>query len=234
MLRELLAEADIFSQGYRPQALADLGFSPQEAARINPGIVYVSLSAYGHVGPWAEPPRFRLAGADRDRLQSCRRAGRRRRRPEGIAGADARSRHRLSDGVRRHDGEGAPVARRRQLACPRVAGADRAMAVESRPRRRRSQDRGFEGRGDPALLSKRCHRASARCRRSAIRRSYRKRRHSGRGRRCRSAVTRRNGRRAIDAPAFRVQLFRSRKAWPDCRPGSSCAWRRPAPRPRAG
>ena len=57
-LKALLAEADIFSQGYRPQALARLGFSPEEAARINPGIVYVSLSAYGHVGPWAERRGF--------------------------------------------------------------------------------------------------------------------------------------------------------------------------------
>ena len=52
-MKALLAETDIFSQGYRPHALAALGFSPEEAARINPGIVYVSLSAYGHVGPWA-------------------------------------------------------------------------------------------------------------------------------------------------------------------------------------
>jgi hypothetical protein len=57
-LRGLLAEADIFSQGYRPQALADLGFSPQEAARVNPGIIFVSLSAYGHVGPWASRRGF--------------------------------------------------------------------------------------------------------------------------------------------------------------------------------
>jgi crotonobetainyl-CoA:carnitine CoA-transferase CaiB-like acyl-CoA transferase len=53
-LRELLAQADIFSQGYRPRAIAALGFSPEDAARINPGIVYVSLSAYGHAGPWGE------------------------------------------------------------------------------------------------------------------------------------------------------------------------------------
>jgi len=52
-LRRLLAEADIFSQGYRPRAIGALGFSAEEAAEINPGIVYVSLSAYGHVGPWA-------------------------------------------------------------------------------------------------------------------------------------------------------------------------------------
>ena len=57
-LRDLLAQADIFSQGYRPRALGSLGFSPQDAARINPGIVYVSLSAYGHAGPWAERRGF--------------------------------------------------------------------------------------------------------------------------------------------------------------------------------
>jgi crotonobetainyl-CoA:carnitine CoA-transferase CaiB-like acyl-CoA transferase len=57
-LRQLLATADIFSQGYRPRALAALGFSPQAAAELSPGIVYVSLSAYGHAGPWAERRGF--------------------------------------------------------------------------------------------------------------------------------------------------------------------------------
>src|SRR5450432_2923347 len=58
VLRGLLASADIFSQGYRPSAIASLGFSPEEAARINPGVVYVTLSAYGHAGPWAERRGF--------------------------------------------------------------------------------------------------------------------------------------------------------------------------------
>src|SRR3982075_1870553 len=58
VLRGLLAQADIFSQGYRPHAIAGLGFAPEEAAKINPGIVYVSLSAYGHAGPWAERRGF--------------------------------------------------------------------------------------------------------------------------------------------------------------------------------
>ena len=57
-LRDLLAQADIFSQGYRPRALAALGFAPQDAARLNPGIVYVTLSAYGHAGPWADRRGF--------------------------------------------------------------------------------------------------------------------------------------------------------------------------------
>jgi crotonobetainyl-CoA:carnitine CoA-transferase CaiB-like acyl-CoA transferase len=58
VLRGLLAQADIFSQGYRPRSLATLGFSPEDAAQISPGIVYVSLSAYGHAGPWAERRGF--------------------------------------------------------------------------------------------------------------------------------------------------------------------------------
>jgi crotonobetainyl-CoA:carnitine CoA-transferase CaiB-like acyl-CoA transferase len=57
-LRALLQDADIFSQGYRPQAIASLGFSPEDVARLNPGIVYVSLSAYGHAGPWADRRGF--------------------------------------------------------------------------------------------------------------------------------------------------------------------------------
>ena len=57
-LHDLLARADIFSQGYRPRAIQNLGFSPDEAARINPGVVYVTLSAYGHAGPWAERRGF--------------------------------------------------------------------------------------------------------------------------------------------------------------------------------
>jgi crotonobetainyl-CoA:carnitine CoA-transferase CaiB-like acyl-CoA transferase len=53
VLRALITKADVVSQGYRPQGLAELGFSPLDAARISPGIVYVCLSAYGSAGPWA-------------------------------------------------------------------------------------------------------------------------------------------------------------------------------------
>ncbi|VTU24823.1 CoA transferase [Variovorax sp. RA8] len=52
-LEELLAEAHVFVQGYRPGGLAELGFGPEQTARRCPGIVHVSLSAYGTQGPWA-------------------------------------------------------------------------------------------------------------------------------------------------------------------------------------
>ncbi|MGH8747045.1 MAG: CoA transferase, partial [Burkholderiales bacterium] len=47
-LRELLRQADVFSQSYRPGALA----APEALAALRPGIVCVSLSAWGTSGPW--------------------------------------------------------------------------------------------------------------------------------------------------------------------------------------
>jgi crotonobetainyl-CoA:carnitine CoA-transferase CaiB-like acyl-CoA transferase len=62
IMRDLVKQADIFSQGYRPKSISALGFAPEEVAHINPGIVYVTLSAYGHKGKhqesWAERRGF--------------------------------------------------------------------------------------------------------------------------------------------------------------------------------
>ena len=52
-LTGLLRQAHIFVQGYRPGGLAALGFSPEACAELKPGIIAVTLSAYGHQGPWA-------------------------------------------------------------------------------------------------------------------------------------------------------------------------------------
>jgi crotonobetainyl-CoA:carnitine CoA-transferase CaiB-like acyl-CoA transferase len=57
-LRGLLAEADVMVQGYRPGAIAARGFGPAEAAAARPGIVYVSLCAWGHSGPWQDRRGF--------------------------------------------------------------------------------------------------------------------------------------------------------------------------------
>jgi crotonobetainyl-CoA:carnitine CoA-transferase CaiB-like acyl-CoA transferase len=57
-LRALVREAHVFVQGYRPGGLAARGFSPEALAELRPGIVAVSLSAYGHEGPWAQRRGF--------------------------------------------------------------------------------------------------------------------------------------------------------------------------------
>ncbi|HEU4367356.1 MAG TPA: CoA transferase [Methylomirabilota bacterium] len=57
-LRGLVRGGDVFSQGYRPGTLGDRGLSPDALAQLRPGIVYVSLCAFGHVGPWASRRGF--------------------------------------------------------------------------------------------------------------------------------------------------------------------------------
>ncbi|MES4615357.1 CoA transferase [Ewingella sp. CoE-038-23] len=49
----LLAEADVLVHGYRPDALVRLGYGEAERRSINPGLIDVSLNAYGWCGPWA-------------------------------------------------------------------------------------------------------------------------------------------------------------------------------------
>src|SRR5262245_51130738 len=49
----LVRDADVFSQGYRPGTLGGRGLAPEALAELRPGIVYVSLCAFSHVGPWA-------------------------------------------------------------------------------------------------------------------------------------------------------------------------------------
>ncbi len=57
-LHELLRDTRIFVQGYRPGGLARLGFGPGELAVLRPGIIYVSLTAYGPTGPWTNRRGF--------------------------------------------------------------------------------------------------------------------------------------------------------------------------------
>lgn len=52
-LEGLLAEADVVVTGYRPGALDRFGLAPDALAQRHPGLVIVTLSAWGHRGPWA-------------------------------------------------------------------------------------------------------------------------------------------------------------------------------------
>ena len=58
VLASLVKEADVFLQSYRPGALAARGFSPEVLAKLRPGIVCASLSAWGPTGPWKERRGF--------------------------------------------------------------------------------------------------------------------------------------------------------------------------------
>ena len=53
-MRSLIRESDVFLQSYRPGSLARRGLSPEALMQLRPGIVYVTLNAWGHEGPWSE------------------------------------------------------------------------------------------------------------------------------------------------------------------------------------
>ena len=48
----LLSDADVLVHGYRPDALAKMGFGADVRQALCPGLVDVSLDAYGWSGPW--------------------------------------------------------------------------------------------------------------------------------------------------------------------------------------
>ncbi len=52
-LEALVADADVVVQGYRPGALVAFGLDPAGLVERHPGLVVVSLSAWGHDGPWS-------------------------------------------------------------------------------------------------------------------------------------------------------------------------------------
>ena len=56
ILHKLAAKADIFGQNFRPGAAEKNGFGYDELRKLNPKLVYVSISGYGPNGPHAHLP----------------------------------------------------------------------------------------------------------------------------------------------------------------------------------
>ena len=186
--RKLLAGCDVFIQSYRPGALARRGFGPAAAAELRPGIVCVSLSAYGHAGPWAERRGFDSLVQTTTGLNyaEAEAAGETNPRPLPCQAIDHASG--LSDGARRDDGAAAPGRARRKLAGAGLAGPHAMVAAADGPRRERLCVPAIPSSKRSATGSKHRPPATARWRRSGTRRSCRKRRPAG------SARPRRTGR----------------------------------------
>jgi crotonobetainyl-CoA:carnitine CoA-transferase CaiB-like acyl-CoA transferase len=52
----LLEDADVVAQNYRAGSLEKLGLGYEDVRKRKPDIIYASLNAYGHIGPWAGRP----------------------------------------------------------------------------------------------------------------------------------------------------------------------------------
>jgi crotonobetainyl-CoA:carnitine CoA-transferase CaiB-like acyl-CoA transferase len=57
-LRDMAARSDVFVQAYRPGVAARYGLDAHTLGGVNPGLVYATLSAYGHEGPWSQRRGF--------------------------------------------------------------------------------------------------------------------------------------------------------------------------------
>src|SRR6202048_4943068 len=56
ILKKLVKRADIFGQNFRPGAAEKNGFGYEDLRRVNPRLVYMSVSGYGPKGPHAALP----------------------------------------------------------------------------------------------------------------------------------------------------------------------------------
>src|SRR5688572_30726820 len=56
ILHKLVARADIFGQNFRPGAAEKNGYGYEDLKKVNPKLVYVSISGYGPKGPHADLP----------------------------------------------------------------------------------------------------------------------------------------------------------------------------------
>jgi len=60
VMLKLVARADILVENYRPGVMKRLGIGYDECRKVNPRLVYVSISGFGQSGPWAGRPGFDL------------------------------------------------------------------------------------------------------------------------------------------------------------------------------
>lgn len=60
--RDLLKEADVLIENFRPGTLEGWGMSPEELHAINPGLVILRISGYGQTGPYRDLPGFGVVG----------------------------------------------------------------------------------------------------------------------------------------------------------------------------
>jgi hypothetical protein len=97
----LLSQADVVIHGYRPDALERLGLGAETRRCARPGLIDVSLDAYGWTGPWAGRRGFdslvQMSSGIAD--EGMRRAG--AEIPTPAAGSGARSCDGIFDGRRR-------------------------------------------------------------------------------------------------------------------------------------
>ncbi len=58
LLKQLVAEADVFVENYRPGVLDRLGLGYEALREVNPRLIYCAISGFGQDGPWRDNPAY--------------------------------------------------------------------------------------------------------------------------------------------------------------------------------
>lgn len=58
LLKELVKRSDVLVTNLTPRAVKNLGIDYECLSKVNPGLIYASITAYGQYGPYAERPGF--------------------------------------------------------------------------------------------------------------------------------------------------------------------------------
>ncbi len=58
LVRQLIDQADVVIENFRPGVVEDWGIGPEDFKETNPGLVYARISGYGQDGPYSARPGF--------------------------------------------------------------------------------------------------------------------------------------------------------------------------------
>lgn len=56
LIKQLIGKADVLIENFRPGTMEKLGLDYESVKRINPRLVYASVTGYGKEGPWRDKP----------------------------------------------------------------------------------------------------------------------------------------------------------------------------------
>jgi len=99
LVKKLISKADIITQNFRPGVIERIGLDYENVKKINPKIVYGTISGYGNEGPWSALPGQDLLAQSRTGIVWLNGNGDEAPTPMGLAIADILAGHSLVEGV---------------------------------------------------------------------------------------------------------------------------------------
>ena len=99
LVKKLIEKVDIITQNFRPGVIERIGLDYDNVKKINPKIVYGTISGYGSDGPWSSLPGQDLLAQSRTGLVWLNGNGGEAPTPMGLAVADMLAGHTLVEGI---------------------------------------------------------------------------------------------------------------------------------------